>query len=94
MRGANGIRRRTDHGHRCACMPADLFPAEAYDVQRFERAEDVEKFQITTDKVLGPQGRSQGGFCKPPSAASCRCLSSDLDQRLFVSVCRTNRVRI
>lgn len=41
---------------------ADLFPAQSYDVQRFESAEDIAKFQITTDKVLGPQGQSQCQF--------------------------------
>ena len=35
---------------------ADLFPLQSYTVQSFEAEEDIARFQVTTDKVLGSQG--------------------------------------
>lgn len=56
-------------------LAADLFPAASYDVQRFEASEDIDKFQVTTDRVLGPQGTCDCGLAGGVAMASTGLLA-------------------
>jgi Complex I intermediate-associated protein 30 (CIA30) len=61
---------------------ADLFPASSYDVHRFERSDDIDKFQVTTDRVLGPQGHTECSFTlKPYKNFSAGLFSGAIDYR-------------
>ena len=56
------------------CLRIDLIPVPSRILQKFETADDIDRFQVTTDKVLGGKTNSSFSLKKYSAFSSGECM--------------------